>query len=226
MIGLMINADLRETTGKGDARRMRRAGLLPGIIYGGGKPDLAITLNANETGKALNVEAFHTSMLKVEVAGKGTQTVLLKDVQWDPLKDTAMHLDFFRVEGSDQVEVEIPITLINDETAPGVKEGGMIDMIRRHLLVMCRADSIPEEIIVDCGKLEIGEAVHILDVELPAGVVVPEVENVDEDEEPVNFTLVVCGAPTVEEKQDDDDDASEVVAEGEGSATPSDTAEE
>ena len=148
MTDLIINADLRETTGKGDARRMRRAGLLPAIIYGAGKPDLAITLNANSIGKTLNEEAFYTSMLEVNVAGKGSETVLLKDVQWEPIMDTAMHLDFMRVSSADSVTVEVPVVVVNYDKCPGDIAGGMLDMVRHVLEVTCRADSIPESVEV------------------------------------------------------------------------------
>jgi len=216
MTDFVLEAELREELGRSNTRRLRKAGKLPAIIYGGDKPDLPITLDYNETAKImLRDEAFYTSMLEIKVAGKrGKNTVLLKETQWDSIYDTPMHLDFFRVKGSDQVEIEVPVTLINEEKAPGVIQGGMIDTVRRHIEVMCRADSIPEEIIIDCANLDIGDGVHILDIVLPEGVTVPEVTNVADDEEPVNFTVVTCVPPTVEEAPDEDEvEAGEVQAE-------------
>ena len=206
MTDFVIDAELRETTGKGDARRMRRAGLLPGIIYGGGKTDLPITLNANSIGKLLNEEAFHTSLIEVNVSGKrGENTVLLKDVQWDPIMDTAMHLDFLRVSSSDQVTVEIPVIAMNFEKCPGDVAGGMLDVIRHVLEVTCRADSIPERIEIDCANLNIGDTIHIDDVVLP--------ENAEVQHE-VNFTVLNVTAPkgvaeAEEESEGNEEEAAE-----------------
>jgi len=167
---LTFDAALRETTGKGHARRMRRAGLLPGIIYGAGKPDLPITLNANEVGKLSNKEAFYTSMLTIQVKGKGVETVLLKDVQWEPVLDIPMHLDFVRVSSADSVTVEVPVIPVNFEKSPGDIAGGMVDVVRHVLEVTCRADSIPDSVEVDCSKLELGDTVHVDDIALPEGM--------------------------------------------------------
>jgi len=206
MADFIINADLRETTGKGDARRMRRAGSLPAIIYGGGKPDLAITLNANETGKSLNEEAFFTSMLEVTVAGKGKETVLLKDVQWEPIMDTAMHLDFMRVASADSVTVEVPVVVMNYEKCPGDIAGGMLDMVRHALEITCRADSIPESVEIDCANLNIGDSIHVEDINLPEGL-----EIVHE----VNYTVLNVAAPKSHEESGDAEVEETVSAEPE-----------
>ncbi len=207
MTDLIVESELRETTGKGDARRMRRAGLLPGIIYGGDKPDLAITINANAIGKLLNEESFYTSMLEVKVKGKrGKNTVLLKDVQWDPIKDTAMHLDFMRVSSKDSVTVEVPVVAINFEKCPGDIAGGLLDIVRHSLEVTSRADSIPDAIEVDCANLNIGDTIHIEDLTLPEGT---------EVQHDVNFTVLNVAAKktaTVDDVEDDvevDETASE-----------------
>jgi len=202
MTDLIVEAELRETTGKGDARRMRRAGLLPGIIYGGGKPDVPLTINANAIGKLLNEEAFYTSMLEVKVKGKrGKNTVLLKDVQWDPLMDTAMHLDFMRVSSADSVTVEVPVIAINFEKCPGDVAGGLLDLIRHVLEVTCRADSIPDSIEVDCANLDIGDTVHIEDVTLPEGA---------EVQHEANFTVLNVSAKKTAEAETATEEAVEV----------------
>ena len=206
MTDLIVETELRETTGKAHARRMRRTGLLPGIIYGGDKPDLAISINANAIGKLLNTEAFYTSMLEVKVKGKrGKNTVLLKDVQWDSIKDTAMHLDFMRVSSKDSVTVEVPVIAINFEKCPGDVAGGLLDVVRHTLEVTSRADSIPDAIEVDCANLDIGDTVHIEDITLPEG------SEVSHD---VNFTVVNIAAPkaavleTTDTEEATDEDAS------------------
>ena len=216
MTDLIVEAELRETTGKGDARRMRRAGFLPGIIYGGGKPDLAITINANAIGKLLNEEAFFTSMLEVKVKGKrGKNTVLLKDVQWEPVLDTAMHLDFMRVSSADSVTVEVPVVAINFEKCPGDVAGGLLDVIRHVLEITCRADSIPDSIEVDCANMDIGDTVHVEDVTLPEGAEILH---------DVNFTVLNVSAKKIVSVETETDE--EVSADGGDVATEESNSEE
>jgi len=177
-----LEAELRESTGKAETRRLRRAGKIPAIIYGGGKPDLPIILDFNGTSKMLNEEHFHTSIIEINVAGsRGKNSVLLKDAQWDPIYDTATHLDFLRVSSSDTVHMEVHVTPINHEKSPGIKAGGLLDIVRHSLEVTCRADSIPEHIEVDCSNMEIGDTIHIEDIKLPDGVSVAH---------DVNFTVL------------------------------------
>ncbi|MDQ6978934.1 MAG: 50S ribosomal protein L25/general stress protein Ctc [Mariprofundaceae bacterium] len=199
---LSLNAEMREVTGRSASRRLRRAGRLPAIIYGGGKSDLPITLNMNEASKSLNVEQFHTSILTIIVAGsKDEEKVLLKDAQWNPVRDTISHLDFFRVKGSDVIEIEIPIVAINAEKAPGVIEGGQIEVVRHALEVSCRADAIPENIVVDCAALQMGDTIHVEDLTLPEGVEAPH---------EVNFTIL--NLAVVKGGADQDDDTEEDAA--------------
>ncbi|OIO71580.1 MAG: 50S ribosomal protein L25 [Zetaproteobacteria bacterium CG1_02_53_45] len=187
MSDYIVEAELREETGRAATRRLRRAGKLPGIIYGGGKPDIAITMDYNTVSKLLNEEHFHTSMFDVNVKGSRVKnTVLLKATQYDPLMDTATHIDFLRVLASDSITLEIPVVAINADKCPGVAKGGMIDMIRHALEVTCRADSIPEHIEIDCSKLEMGDSVHIEEIALPAGV---------EVHHEVNFAVLNVSAP-------------------------------
>jgi large subunit ribosomal protein L25 len=187
MTDFVLEAELREKTGKAETRRLRRAGKLPAIIYGGDKPDLPIVLNHNTTSKLLNDEHFFTSMIEIKVKGsRGKNTVLLKDVQWDPIYDTARHLDFFRVSSSDSVTVEVPVVAINHEKCPGAVAGGLLDIVRHTLEVTSRADAIPEHIEVDCSNLEIGDTIHIDDIALPEGTEVTH---------EVNFTVINMAAP-------------------------------
>ncbi|NWF37875.1 50S ribosomal protein L25/general stress protein Ctc [Mariprofundus sp. NF] len=203
MTDFVVEAELREETGRSAARRMRRAGKLPGIIYGGDKPDLPITMDYNTVSKLLNQEAFHTSMLEVKVKGsRGKNTVLLKDSQYDPLKDTATHLDFMRVSAADSITMEVPVIAINFETCPGVAQGGMVALIRHALEVTCRADSIPESIEIDCTGLEMGATVHIEDVTLPEGA---------EVHHDVNFTILNIAPPKAAEAEETEESAEAVV---------------
>jgi large subunit ribosomal protein L25 len=198
---IILEAESREKTGKAESRRMRRAGKIPAIIYGGDKPDLAIALDFISTGKLLNDEHFHTSMVEIKVAGvRGKNTAILKDVQYDPLRDEPTHLDFQRVSGKDTVHINVPVVAINFEKCPGDVAGGLLEVVRHELEVICRADSIPEHIEVDCAKLDIGDTVHIEDVALPKGV---------EVQHDVNFTVLNVAAPKLKGEASDEEAAGD-----------------
>jgi len=204
MTNIVVEAELREETGRSATRRLRRAGKMPGIIYGGGKPDIAITMDYFTVSKQLNDEHFHTSMLEVKVKGsRSKNTVLLKDAQWDPVMDTATHLDFFRVSASDTVTLDIPVVAINTEKCPGVVKGGLVDLVRHSLEVTCRADAIPEHVEVDCATMEVGDTVHIEDITLPEGALVHH---------DVNFTVLNIAAPKTGSGDDDEEEAAEEAA--------------
>lgn len=210
MADLSLEALMREETGRSATRRLRKAGRTPAIVYGGGKSDLPITLNSIEITNALNKEAFHTSMLEINVDGvKETQTVLLKETQWDPVTDIATHLDFFRVLADDIVHVEVPVVAINHEDCPGVVKGGMLDLIRHVLEVSCRADAIPERVEIDCSKLEVGDTVHVDDIELPDGVTIQHEVNFTV----LNLSMVKVAAVAAAEESDDTAEATEGEAE-------------
>jgi len=205
MSDLTVEAELRETSGRSATRRLRRAGKTPAIIYGGDKPDLSIAIDYFTIAKQLGKEEFHTSMLKVKVKGsRGVNTVLLKETQWDPIKDTVTHMDFFRVSAGDEVTVEVPVVLLNEETCPGIAMGGLVDIIRHALEVTCRADSIPSGIEVDCATLEIGDSVHIEDITLPEGA---------EVQHDVNFTVLNVAAQKADTTDDDADEGEQGDAE-------------
>lgn len=201
MTDFVIDAEIREKTGKAETRRLRRAGKLPAIIYGGDKPDLPIVLDQNATKNMMKDEHFFTSILEISVKGaKGKNTVLLKDSQWDPIYDTAKHLDFFRVSASDEVTVDVHVVGINQDKCPGLKAGGILDIVRHTLEVTCRADSIPEHIEIDCSTLEVGDTVHINDITLPAGATVAH---------DVNFTVINLAAPKKAEEVEEAAEATE-----------------
>jgi len=200
----VLEAELREKTGRGEARRMRRAGLMPAVIYGANKPELAIALNTLGTSKMLDQETFYTSIVDIKVKGsRGDNKALVKDVQWHPVHGGAIHIDFYRVSSSDMVQVEVPVNVINAEKCPGVVQGGLVEIIRHSLEVSSRADSIPENITVDCSGMEIGDSLHIEDIPLADGV---------EIQHDVNFTVLAIAAPKVE-KEPVEEEAEEEAAE-------------
>ncbi len=188
MSHIVLEAQLREKTGKAETRRLRRSGKIPAVIYGGGKQELPIALDYFEITKRLNEDTFHTSMIEIKVKGaRGKNSVLLKSAQYDPLKDTVTHLDFQRVKAAEAVTVEVPVHAINYEKCPGVVAGGLLEVIRHTLEVDSRADSIPDAIEVDCSALNLGDSVHIDDIQLPEGC------SVQHD---VNFTVVTIATPS------------------------------
>ncbi|MDQ6958283.1 MAG: 50S ribosomal protein L25/general stress protein Ctc [Mariprofundaceae bacterium] len=208
MSDFVLEAELREETGRGAARRLRRAGKTPAVIYGAGKPELAITLDTLSISKLLNTETFHTSMIDIEVKGaRGTNTGLVKEIQWHPVHDQAIHIDFHRVSSSDIVNIEVPVNAINHEKCPGMVQGGLLEVIRHTLEVACRADSIPDGIDVDCAELNIGDSVHVEDLPLPDGVEILH---------DVNFTVLALAAPRVEEEpaETEEVESGETTAEG------------
>lgn len=206
MSSFSVNAILREATGRGATRRLRREDQVPAIIYGGDQPELSISLEKFALRKLLSVESFFTALLTVSVQGKGDHTALLRDVQWCPVTDEPHHLDFHRVNPSDTVQVDVPLHTVGAAECPGTVLGGAVAVIRHVLTVSCRADSIPEFIEVDCSQLNIGDTIHVEDLPLPEGVTAPH---------DVNFTILNFAAQRTAEEDDSNNDtaaAAEVVA--------------
>ncbi|MEW6118524.1 MAG: 50S ribosomal protein L25/general stress protein Ctc [Pseudomonadota bacterium] len=160
----------REAQGSSASRRLRRAGKVPGIVYGGTASPMQIELDHNALYHALRKEAFHASVLTLTVDGN-RESVLLRDTQWHPYKQQVLHVDFQRVDKDHKIHVKVPLHFLNAETAPGVKlGGGKPHHIVNELDVQCLPGSLPEFIEVDMGKLEVGHSIHANDLVLPAGV--------------------------------------------------------
>lgn len=159
----------REGTGTGSARASRRAGNVPAVIYGGGKDSLAIEMPFNQVTKAINSGNFIASMVTLDNGGK-KQKAITKDIQFHPVKDMPMHVDFFRVTESTIIEVEVPINIINEEESPGMKMGGTLNVVRYAIEVKCPAGSIPDNLDVDLTGLEIDDSIHTSDITWPEGV--------------------------------------------------------
>jgi len=165
-----IIANKRESKGTGASRRLRRAGMVPGIVYGSGKDAVPIELNHNALFLQFRHEAFHASILSLNLDGKKEQ-VLLRDYQMHPVRTEIAHVDFQRVSATEKIHVKVPLHFINAETAPGVKlEGGIVMHILTEAEVNCLAKYLPEFIEVDLGSMEIGQTVHLSEIKLPSGV--------------------------------------------------------
>lgn len=200
-VTLTINE--REQTGTGSARASRNAGKVPAVIYGGGKDALAVEMPFNQVIKAINSGNFIASMVTLDNDGK-KQKAITKDIQFHPVKDFPMHVDFFRVTEKTIIEVEVPINIINEEESPGMKMGGTLNVVRYAIEVSCPAGSIPDSLDVDLTGLEIDDSIHTSDIKWPAGV---SSAITDRDV----TILSVVGTRAALEEEEESDDAPESV---------------
>jgi large subunit ribosomal protein L25 len=165
-----IKAVKRELKGTGASRRLRRAGTVPGVVYGGGKEAVTLEINAKELFLEFRHETFHASVLSLNLDGK-KENVLLRDFQMHPVRNTIQHVDFQRVSATEKIHVKVPLHFINGEIAPGVKVGGgIVAHIMTEADVSCLAKDLPEFIEIDLAALEMGESVHLSQIKLPKGV--------------------------------------------------------
>lgn len=165
-----FNAQKRTLQGTGASRRLRRAGRVPGVVYGGEQPAEAIDFDHNEIFHKLKQETFHASVLTMVIDG-GRQNVLLRDVQMHPFKRQVMHLDFQRVDASHKIHTRVPLHFINADIAPGVKlQGGIVSHVLTELEVSCLPGDLPEYIEVDLKDVAAGHSLHLSAVTMPKGV--------------------------------------------------------
>lgn len=167
----------RKEQGSGASRRLRNAGQTPGIIYGGNAAPVAISLDHNALFHALKKEAFHSSILDMEVEGK-VEKVLLRDFQVHAFKQLVLHADFQRVDPNKKIHVKVPLHFVNAEVSPAVKLGGaIISHVMNELDVTCLPADLPEFVEVDLSKVEAGASIHLSDITLPKGVTAVTQEN-------------------------------------------------
>jgi large subunit ribosomal protein L25 len=167
---LEVVAYPREKQGTGASRRLRTSGRVPGVIYGADKPAQAIEVDQNALLRHLKLEAFHSSILDMTVSG-AKERVLLRDFQLHPWKPIALHVDFQRIDPNKKIHMRVPLHFMNQEAAPGVKlGGGVMQHVMNDIEVQCLPDALPEFIEVDLKDLELGDSVHVQDLNLPAGV--------------------------------------------------------
>jgi large subunit ribosomal protein L25 len=164
-----IKASARPRSGKGAARTARREGNVPGVIYGGKSAPETIAIDSNELWKIVLRGRFLATVYDVNVDGKKTR-VVPRDLQLDPVKDFPIHVDFQRVTAESRIRVKVPARFINDQASPGIKRGGVLNIVRRDIEVFCPPDRIPEVFEFDLTGLEIGRSIHISAVKMPDGV--------------------------------------------------------
>lgn len=197
-----LTAIARTGTGKGAARQARRDGMVPGVIYGGGKDPLAIQMPFNELLKRLKQGRFLSTLFNMQVEGEEDVRVICRDVQRDVVKDLPTHVDFMRLRRTSKINLYIPVEFINEDAAPGIKRGGVLTVVRPEVELVVTAGDIPEKITVDLTGMAIGDIVHINDVTLPEGTKA----TIDR-----NFVIANISAPSGLKAQSDDE-------EGEGEA--------
>jgi large subunit ribosomal protein L25 len=169
-MSIEIVAVRRDLKGTGASRRLRRAGTVPGVVYGGGKEALPLEINYKELFLQFRHEAFHASVLTLLISGK-KESVLLRDFQMHPVRNTIQHIDFQRVSATEKIHVKLPFHFINADIAPGVKTGGgIVAHVLTEADVSCLAKDLPEFVEVDLAGLEVGQSVHLSQIKLPKGV--------------------------------------------------------
>ena len=173
-----VNAEPRADTGKGASRRLRRTGRLPGIVYGAHQEPTMISLNHNELIHQLENEAFYSNLLTLKL-GDTTETVVLKDLQRHPAKPFVLHADFQRVKSDEKIRLHIPLHFINEDKCPGIKAGGQASHQLSDVDITCLPKDLPEFIEVDVSEMQIGDAIHLSELKLPAGVELSSSEGED-----------------------------------------------
>ncbi|HDK38348.1 MAG TPA: 50S ribosomal protein L25/general stress protein Ctc [Thiolapillus brandeum] len=195
-----IEAVVRNDGGKGASRRLRREGLVPGIIYGGGKDPEMIATAHNKLLQHLENEAFYSSIVNVEVDGN-TQRVVLKDLQRHPAKPFIIHFDLQRVAATDRIKMHVPLHFIGEDEAPGIKAGGNVSHALVDLEIICEAQNLPEYIEVDVSGMEVGDMLHLTDLNLPEGVEILALTHGDEHEHDELVVAMQAKSKAAEEEE-------------------------
>ena len=165
---LTLPAEARERAGKGASRQLRREGRIPAVIYGGKEEPTPIHVEERLLMRQLGTGHFMNSIVNLEVGGETVRT-LPKDVTLDPVTDRPIHVDFFRLARGAKIDVAVPVVFVNEPASPGLKKGGVLNVVRHELELVCDADKIPSEVEIDVTGLEVGDAIHISAVTLPEG---------------------------------------------------------
>lgn len=166
---LHLSAEVREKVGKGASRVLRRAGRIPAVVYGGNQDPLAVHVEEKALVKALGTGHFLNSIVELTVDGTVVRT-LPKDVAFHPVSDRPEHVDFLRVDADHAVHVKVPVLFINEAASPGIKKGGVLNIVAHELELVATPDAIPDDITVDLTGLDVGASIHMHDIVMPAGV--------------------------------------------------------
>ena len=222
-------AEIREDRGKGASRRLRHQGLVPAIIYGGGRPPRALTFEHSKVIRQLENESFYSSILNIQVNEK-SQAAILKDIQRHPSKPLIMHMDFQRIVEDERIRMNVPIHYTNAEEAVGVRqEGGSVSQLITDIEVSCFPKDLPEFFEVDIQNLGLNEMLHLSDIKLPEGVEIPALSQSPDQDRPIvsiQFIKEVVVEEEVEEIEGEPVEGEEIegeevaAEEGAGEAEP------
>tara|TARA_Y100001970_G_scaffold249552_1_gene320169 strand:+ start:583 stop:1308 length:726 start_codon:yes stop_codon:yes gene_type:complete len=199
----LIQATIRDTKTKGQINTLRKSGNVPAIIYGGEKENEKVSLSKKEVKNLINKENFLSNVISIKLEGS-EQKVLPREITYDIISDEPIHVDFLRVVKGATIILEIPVKFINNELSPGLKRGGVLNIVRRKIELKCPTENIPTELIVDLDGLDIGSSIKISSIKLPENVA-PTIQGRD-------FVVATVAAPTVVKEP-------EKPAEAEGEAT-------
>jgi large subunit ribosomal protein L25 len=204
-----LAAQPRDRVGKGAARAVRRAGRVPGVVYGEGQtPDL-ISLDPRDVPREMSKTGFFTRLFELDLGDRSIRA-LARDIQFHPVTDAPEHVDFLRVSDTTRIRVAVPVRFLNSDKAPGIKRGGVLNVVAHNVEVFCSITTIPRVIEVDLAGLDINDSVHMSTIQLPEGV------------RPTNsrdFTVAAIGAPTVMRSDDEAADAAAKAAASAASAS-------
>ena len=212
---VLMNAEMRTDLGRSASRYSRNNGKIPGIVYGEKKETLSVIIEAKEYRKLLNQPGVFSRLIDLSIDGK-SNIVLTKDIQFHPVSDNPLHIDFLRIGENSSVSVSIPVKFLNEELSPGLKSGGVLNVVRYELELVCKADKIPSIIEIKLNDLNIGDSIHISAVDLPDGVK-PSITDRD-------FTIATIAAPAA--KETDIKTTEEEVSDKEPSDESEDNAED
>ena len=196
----LIQATIRKTKTKGELNTLRKSGEVPGIIYGGQNENEKISLSKKEVKNLINKENFLSNVISIKLDEK-EQKVLPRDITFDTISDEPTHIDFLRIVKGSKIVLEIPVRFINNELSPGLKRGGVLNIVRRKVELKCPTENIPNELVVDLEGLEIGTSIKISSIELPENVT-PTIQGRD-------FVIATVAAPTVVKEPEKPAEAAE-----------------
>ena len=211
-----LEANTRNTKSKGDIRSLRLAGNIPGIVYGGSEQNQKVSVLKKTLKSLLEKENFLSNIIALNLDGK-LQNVLPREVTYNVISDEPTHIDFLRVVPGVKIRIEVPVQFINQETSPGLKRGGVLNIVRRKIELKCLSEKIPEAIVIDLDGIDIGESFKISSIKLEEGVN-PTIMGRD-------FVIATLAAPTVvkePEKPAEAEATDEVAADGKDAAPASD----
>jgi len=205
---LKLAAEARERAGKGASRAIRRSGRVPAVIYGAGSPATPIHLEEKILVRQLSSGHFMNSVVEIEIDGGKSIRTLPRDVQFHPVTDRPIHVDFLRLTGDSVITVNVPVHFIDEDKSPGMKRGAVLNIVRHELALDCAPSAIPDQIDISLAGLDVGASIHISAVTLPKGV---EAHIHDRD-----FTIATMVAPSALKSEKGDGDAAEATEAAEG----------